>query len=60
MFVPAAAIALFLLVTTWKLGCNKRINFIAKTTFGIYLIHDSGSLRTFIWDDVFKVASEQY
>jgi hypothetical protein len=60
IFVPLVAISLFLIVMQTDIGVDDKINFIAKTTFGIYLIHDSVMLRTFIWDDVLKVAACQY
>lgn len=60
IFVPAAAISIFMIATTWNLGCNHKINNLARTTFGIYLIHDSAGLRTFIWDNLFKVSTVQY
>ena len=36
------------------------VNKIARTTFGIYLIHDSAGLCAFIWDDLFNVVEMQY
>lgn len=60
VFVPLAAIVLFMMASNLKIGCNKTINLVAKLTFGIYLIHDSVGLRMFIWDDLFKVAEVQY
>lgn len=60
IFVPLAAIFIFLAFLKMDIGCKKRINIVASTTFGIYLIHDSAVLRTIIWDDIYKVASWQY
>lgn len=34
------------------------INLVAKTTLGIYMIHDNDVLRSFIWNDVFKMESQ--
>lgn len=34
---------------------SKAVNFIAKTTFGIYLIHDNKHLSPIIWEKIFKV-----
>ena len=35
-------------------SCNKTINTIAKSTFGIYLLHDN-MYRNFIWGDLLKM-----
>lgn len=34
---------------------SNMINLVAKTTLGIYMIHDNDVLRSFIWNDVFKM-----
>ena len=60
IFVPLAALSMFLIFAGINLKSNRKINTVAKTTFGIYLIHDSAGLRTFIWDDFFRVAEMQY
>lgn len=37
---------------------NKLVNYIASTTFGVYLLHD-GILQSFIWKDLVHAASIQ-
>lgn len=36
------------------IGCNKTINTISATTFGIYLIHDNSFVRTLLWKNIFN------
>lgn len=60
IFVPIAAISMFIIFAKTNVNNNKLVNGIARTTFGIYLIHDSAGLRAFIWDDLFNVAYMQY
>ena len=38
---------------------HKWINILASATFGVYLIHDNGIVRPFLWVDVFKNAQYQ-
>ena len=37
---------------------NDRINQIAKTTFGIYLLHDSVPARIIVWDKLLQVKAQ--
>ena len=39
---------------------SKNVNLVAKTTFGIYLLHDNDIIRNFLWNNVFRVAPSQY
>ena len=48
------AVTLFLTFTKIKIKYSKRINAIAATTFGIYLIHDSEFLRDLLWYDILR------
>ncbi|MBR6071664.1 MAG: acyltransferase [Acholeplasmatales bacterium] len=48
ILTPICAISLFLFFTSFSFY-SKTINFVAKTTFGIYLLHDSYISRHFIW-----------
>lgn len=52
---PVCAISLFKLFESIDIRSNELINKIASTTFGIYLIHDFGPFRYFIWDKIFRV-----
>ena len=50
---------LFMTFLTLKIRYNKYINTVASTTFGVYLIHDSGLVRPFLWETVFHNANYQ-
>ncbi len=39
------------------MGYSKLINTISSATFGVYLIHDNGYVRPFLWKTVFQNAS---
>lgn len=54
VFVPLISFFLFLLFKNINLGYNKYINNIAKTTLGVYLIHDSFSGRAVIWNFIIR------
>lgn len=53
------SLSLFMAFATLKMSYRKWINVIASTTFGVYLIHDNGVVRPFLWLDVFKNANYQ-
>lgn len=53
--VPVCSIAVFYLFKSLDIGSNSFINSVASTTFGVYLIHDSGLWRKLIWYQLFKV-----
>lgn len=53
------SLSLFMAFATMKMNYYKWINVIASSTFGVYLIHDSGIIRPFLWIDVFKNARYQ-
>lgn len=53
------SILLFMMFLTLKIDYNKYINTVAASTFGVYLIHDSGFVRPFLWKTVFHNASYQ-
>ena len=58
--VPVCVVSLFLFSKNWKFGYSKFINTVASTTFGIYLVHDSGVCRALIWDKIFHCLDVQY
>ena len=60
LFTPICAISLFLFFSNIDIGKRKQINTISKTTFGIYLMHDSALLRPIIWQYLLKVQDIQY
>lgn len=39
-----------------EIGYKKIINIVASATFGVYLIHDDGYVRSFLWKTLFKNA----
>ena len=52
--VLLVSLTLFMGFATLKMNYHKHINTLASATFGVYLIHDSGLVRTFLWIEVFK------
>lgn len=54
IIIVGCAVMLFVLFASKKAGCNKTINTIAKSTFGIYLLHDN-MYRNYIWDNLLKM-----
>ena len=58
--VPICAVCLFGIFERLNIGSVSWINKISKTTFGIYLLHDSTAGRQLFWYTLFKVDSFQY
>lgn len=54
-----SALALFMYFEKTNIGYSKVINSIASATFGVYLIHDSKIIRSFLWLDIFRNAQYQ-
>ncbi len=54
-----AALGFFLAFRQFNLGRRRVINFIASTTFGVYLFHEQPLMRNIIWMDIVK-APEHY
>lgn len=57
--VVICSISIFVLFLSFEFE-NKFVNNIAKTTFGVYLIHDSVFVRSFIWHGILKVDTVLY
>lgn len=59
--LPMLLIALLLFIgfRSIPMGYHKNINILAKTTFGIYLIHDYTFLRKYLWIQLFKNSLHQ-
>lgn len=57
--LPILVISVLLLLGFLKITVkpNNIINIISSATFGVYLIHDNGYVRPFIWKTVFKNAA---
>ncbi len=53
------SISLFCIARLIKIGEIKPINFISAAMFGVYLIHDNGYVRKFLWVDFLKNATYQ-
>lgn len=49
------ALGFFTWIGSKKLGYYKFVNTVAATTFGIYLIHDNGLMRAFLWIKIFHM-----
>ena len=52
---PVGSISLFLLFLDISMDVNPFINTIAKTTFGIYLIHEMPFIRNILWNHIFNL-----
>ena len=53
------SLSLFMCFATLRMSYSKIINTLASATFGVYLIHDSNILRSFLWIDLFENAKYQ-
>ena len=51
------AVGVFVKFRQLRLGYHGWINNVAKMTFGVYLIHDSGILREWLWNTLLKVGT---
>lgn len=54
IFILSISIFVFLLFLTMNIKQNLTINKIASATFGVYLIHDNGFVRSWLWLDIFR------
>ena len=54
-FAPLAAICLFMLFLQVDIGSSKKINTVASTTLGIYMLHEGIAMRMLIWHRIFNV-----
>lgn len=53
--VLATAVSLFILIWLTRIHLNYKINTIAGTVFGVYLIHMNPITTNFIWNDILKI-----
>ena len=58
-FMIMAALCMLIGFKHLTISYSKIINTIASAAFGVYLIHDNGLVRPFLWHDVFHNASFQ-
>ena len=56
-FILLAAILLLAGFRDLKIGYSKWINLIAKSTLGVYLLHDHATMRIVIWNKLFHPAT---
>ena len=54
MGIIIASLLCFLGTINLKIGYIKSINFLAKSTLAVYLIHEHPLMRNFIWQDIFN------
>ena len=54
-----SALSLFMVFEKWNAGYIRWINIVATATFGVYLIHDSETIRYLLWHELFKNAQYQ-
>lgn len=57
VIIVGCAVSLFLIFVSANPYSNKTINIIAKSTFGIYLLHDN-MYRDFIWNNFFEISTK--
>lgn len=57
IFTLIFAISLFDFFVNLKIGDNAIINKIAKSVFGVYLIHDNNFIRPLLWNKLLAVAT---
>ena len=55
ILVPICAVSFFCFFAKMKMRDSKIINIVSATTFGVYLLHDSIIIRTFLWCKIVKV-----
>ena len=58
--VTFCSICIFRLFQSMDMGTKKIINLFSGTTLGIYMIHDSLIVRSFVWHDLLKVDTKLY
>lgn len=57
---PVIVYLIFRFFQSINIGSNKFINTISRTTFGIYLLHDSVFVRQMIWHGILQIDQNQY
>lgn len=58
--VPLCAWSLFAIFARTNVKQSRRINTVAATTFGVYLLHDSNITRQLIWNGILRVSDAQF
>ena len=57
IIIVGCAVSLFLVFVSANAYSSTTINAIAKSTFGVYLLHDN-MYRNFIWDNLLKISTK--
>lgn len=60
VFVPLCSVALLMAFVMLNIGQNLFVNKIAKATIGVYLIHESFSIRPLLWNGPLNILKGQY
>ena len=60
LFIPVLAVLVMMLIYGLEIKKNNIINFVASTTFGIYLLHDSPIIRPILWNKIVKADTVLY
>ena len=60
IIVPICSVCIFLICINASTWHNTIVNYIGRTTFGIYLMHDAVVFRNVLWQDILKVPGMQY
>ena len=58
--IPLCAWSLFAIFARMSIPPSRRINTVAATTFGVYLLHDSGITKQLIWNGILRVSDVQF
>ena len=58
--IPLCAWSLFAIFARMSVPPSRRINTVAATTFGVYLLHDSYITRQLIWNGILRVSDAQF
>ena len=60
LLIPVLAVLVMMLICGLEIKTNRIINFVASTTFGIYLLHDSPIIRPVLWNEIVKADTVLY
>ena len=60
ILLPLCAWSLFAIFARMSVPLSRRINTVAATTFGVYLLHDSTVGRQLIWNGILRVSDVQF
>ena len=58
--IPLCSWSLFIVFARMSVPPSRRINTVAATTFGVYLLHDSHITRQLLWNGILHVSDAQF